>query len=181
MRRGMRVVAALCVVAGGMAACTGGTLPDGADRKSQPALVRQRMGGTEIAVVYNRPAARGRHLFGGIVPYDSVWNPGADEATRLETTHPIRVGGQELPAGKYSLWAVPGPRLWTLIFSRAHDVPHVPYPAGKDALRIQVRPEVGRHTESLEFAFPLATPDSALLEMRWGTTVLPIPIRPANR
>jgi hypothetical protein len=45
-----------------------------------------------VAVVYNRPAARGRKLFGGIVPYGQVWNPGADEATRLETNQDVRAG-----------------------------------------------------------------------------------------
>lgn len=180
IRRFWRLSALTALCAGAMA-CGGGSLPDGGDRKSQPAAVRQRMGSTELAVVYNRPAARGRKLFGGIVPFGQLWNPGADEATRFETTRDVRLNGQLLPAGKYSIWAIPDAREWTLVFSRAHDVPHVPYPEGEDALRIRVRPETGRHTESLGFDFPLATADSALLEMRWGTLVLPVRIQPAGR
>lgn len=160
-----------------LSACGG--LPDGSDRKSQPAEVRQRMGATEVVVVFNRPSARGRDLFGGIVPYDSVWNPGADEATRVEVSRDVVVEGRSLPAGKYSLWAIPRPESWTLIFSRAHDVFHTPYPEGRDALRLDVQPRAGEHMETLGFYFPAATADSARLHLHWGTTVLPLHLRPA--
>lgn len=172
---------ALVALWAALTACSGDSLPNGAKRKSQPASVRQRMGATEVAVIYNRPAARGRKLFGGIVPFGQIWNPGADEATRFETTRDVRLNGYILPAGKYSIWAIPDIHEWTLIFSRAHDVPHTPYPEGEDALRIRVRPVAGRHTESLGFDFPLATADSALLEMRWGTLVIPIRIGPGRQ
>lgn len=155
-------------------------LPDGSVRGSQPAEVRQRMGGIEIAIIYNRPSARGRELFGGLVPYDSVWNPGADEASRIELSGDVLVQGEALRAGKYSLWAIPGREAWTLIFSRAHDVFHRPYPEGRDALRLRVRPESGPHVESLSFRFPMATRDSARLELHWGSTMLPLEIRPAR-
>lgn len=154
-------------------------LPDGADRLSQPAEARQRMGSVEIAVVYNRPSARGRELFGGIVPHDSIWNPGADEATRIELSGDVLVEGRRLPAGKYSLWAIPRPDEWTLVFSRAHDVYHVPYPEGEDALRVRVRPRAGPHMEALAFYFPVAAADSAELDLHWGETVLPLRLRPA--
>jgi hypothetical protein len=168
----------MAMVCAGTAAC--GDLPSGKDRKSQPAMVRQQMGDTEIAVVYNRPAARERTLFGGIVPYDSVWNPGADEATRLEISHDVRLNGERLSAGKYSIWVVPTRGEWTLIFSRAHDVPHVPYPEGKDALRIRVQPEAGPYKESLGFDFPVATADSAVLTLHWGSVVVPVRIKPTG-
>ena len=172
----IRTLPVLAVLCASLAACN--DLPNGKDRKSQPAMVRQRMGATEMVVVYNRPAARGRTLFGGIVPYDSVWNPGADEATRLEISRDVRLNGQVLPAGKYSIWAIPTSGEWTLIFSRAHDVPHVPYPEGEDALRIRVRPEAGPHQESLGFDFPVATADSTMLTLHWGRVVVPIRIEP---
>jgi len=156
-------------------------LPDGSDRGSQPAEVTQRMGSTELRVVYNRPSARGRELFGGLVPHDSIWNPGADEATRIHVSRDVLIDGQSLPAGSYSVWAIPRPDRWTLIFSRAWDVFHVPYPEGEDALRLDVPPASGPHMESLSFAFPMATADSARLELRWGDTVVPVSVRPRPR
>lgn len=157
-----------------------GGLPDGSGRVSQPAVVRQRMGSTEIAVVYNRPSARGRELFGGLVPYDSIWNPGADEATRIESSHDVLVEGKRLPRGTYSIWAVPRPDEWTIIFSRAADVFHEPYPEGRDALRVAVRPRAAPHMESLAFTFPVAARDSAELHFHWGQVVVPLRLRPAQ-
>lgn len=163
----------------GVAACGGG-LPDGSDRGSQPAEVAQRMGATEIRVVYNRPSARGRELFGALLPYDSVWNPGADEATRIELSDDVTVNGEPLAAGKYSIWAIPRPDRWTLIFSDAHDVFHTPYPEGRDALRLEVSPRRAPHKESLSFYFPMALRDSADLHFHWGETEIPLRIRPGQ-
>ncbi|HET8655264.1 MAG TPA: DUF2911 domain-containing protein [Longimicrobiaceae bacterium] len=165
----------LAVLLLGVAACGG--LPSGNGRKSQPALVKQQMGAARVSVVYNRPSARGRKLFGGIVPYGKEWDPGADEATRVELTRDMLVNGQPLHAGKYSLWAVPTPGDWTIVFSRAYDVYHTPYPEGKDALRLRVRPRSGPYAETLGFSFPMATADSAELDLHWGTTVVPLKLR----
>ncbi len=158
-----------------------GRVPSGEGRKSQPARVEQRLGGLLVTVAYNRPAARGRELFGGIVPWDSVWCPGADEATTIEVSDDVLLGGRPLAKGRSSVWAIPRPAEWTLILSRKWDVPHVPYPAGDDALRLGVRPTQAAHVESLLYSFPAATPDSALLSLRWGTTEVALPLRPAAR
>lgn len=154
-------------------------VPSGAKRRSQPALVVQRLGDTKVSVRYNRPSARGRELFGGIVPWDSVWNPGADEATKLTTTSGLAIGDRVLAAGAYSIWMIPHSAApWTVIFSRAADVPHVPYPEGEDALRLRIAPQRTPFVETLSFSFPAATPESALLLFQWGETTIPIPLRP---
>ena len=157
-----------------------GGVPSGGERVSQPALVVQRVGDTKLTLRYNRPSARGRVLFGGIVKWDSVWCPGADEGTRLETTRDLALGGAVLPKGAYTLWMIPrAAGDWTLIFSRDADAYHVPYPgAEKDALRIPVRPARGPHVETLSYAFPVATKDSALLRLAWGEVVFDVPLRP---
>jgi hypothetical protein len=164
----------LAVVA--LASCD--PVPSGAKRKSQPALVAQRISATKVTVTYNRPSARGRPLFGGIVKWGEVWDPGADEATTFQVSRDVRVNGQPLPRGKYSVWAVPDSVAWTVIFSRAADVYHTPYPEGSDALRLRVRPRRGPYVESLSYAFPVATPDSAVLHLAWGETVVPLTIHP---
>jgi hypothetical protein len=156
-----------------------GGLPDGSDRGSQPAEIAQRMGSTELRVVYGRPMARGRVLFGELVPYDSIWNPGANEATWFGTSDDITIEGEPLPAGKYSIWAIPRPDRWTLIFSEAHDVFHIPYPEGQDALRLDVTPRPGPHVENLTFDFPMADRDSADLRFHWAELMIPLRIRPA--
>lgn len=75
--------------------------------KSQAAAVSQRIANTEVTITYSRPVARGRALFGELVPYGKVWNPGADQATAVAISRDVHVNDQPLPAGKYSLWAIP--------------------------------------------------------------------------
>ena len=145
-----------------------------APRKSQRASVMQMVGTTRIEVAYTRPVARGRALFGALVPWDRVWNPGADTATTVSVSAPVRVNGATLPAGTYSLWAIPGEREWTLIFSRAQPVWHVPYPAGQDVLRVRAAPLRGAHMEALAFYFPVVDGLAAELHLHWGEVVVPL-------
>jgi hypothetical protein len=143
---------------------------------SEHGSVSQTVAHTQITVVYNRPVARGRRLFGGIVAWGRVWCPGADQATTFETTRDIQVNGSELSAGKYSLWAIPDTAQWTIIFSKAANVFHIPYPEGHDALRVQATPHAGAHMETLAFYFPLADSSRAELDLHWGETIVPLAI-----
>lgn len=147
-------------------------------RKSQAAAVSQRIANTEITITYSRPVARGRELFGALVPYDAVWNPGADQATAIAFTRDVRVNDQPLAAGKYSVWAIPRRDTWTVIFSSAADVYHTPYPGeARDALRLEVRPEAGPHMEALMFYFPVVEGKDATLRLHWGAIIVPLSIR----
>jgi hypothetical protein len=139
---------------------------------SQRGSVQQDIALTSVTVKYGRPVARGRELFGTLVPWDSVWHPGADSATRVSFSHDVLVEGQKLKAGEYSLWLVPREHSpWTLIFSRAVHVNHKPYPgAAREALRVDVMPEALSHMESLAIYFPRVVRDEALLRIHWGTT-----------
>jgi hypothetical protein len=146
--------------------------------KSQAAAVSQRIANTEITLTYSRPVARGRELFGGIVPYDQVWNPGADQATAIAFTRGVQIDGQPLQAGKYSLWTIPRPETWTVIFSKAANVYHTPYPGkDQDQLRVDVRPERGAHMETLLFYFPIVEGKDAVLRLHWGEVMVPLSIR----
>lgn len=148
---------------------------------SQHGTVSQRVGVTDILIEYNRPVARGRVLFGpsGLVRPGRIWHPGADSATRLTVSRDVELEGLPLPAGSYSLWlltAESGP--WTLIVSRASQVFHAPYPGDSlDLFRVPVAPEAEQHMEVMAFYFPVVTPDSAVLRLHWGTTIVPIRIR----
>jgi hypothetical protein len=159
-------------------AATGDPIPLEKVRKSQAAAVSQRVADTEITITYSRPVARGRELFGALVPYDQVWNPGADQATAIAFTRDVHVNDRPLAAGKYSVWAIPRPRLWTLIFSDAADVYHTPYPGeDRDVLRLDVEPEPGPHMETLIFYFPIVEGKDAVLRLHWGERMVPLSIR----
>ena len=146
--------------------------------KSQAAAVSQRIANTEITITYSRPVARGRQLFGTLVPYDQIWNPGADQATAIAVTRDVEINGRALPAGKYSVWAIPRADRWTMILSKAGEVYHTDYPGeAQDAMRLDVQPEKGPHMEVLTFYFPVVEGKDAVLRLHWGDVIVPLSIR----
>jgi hypothetical protein len=145
-------------------------------KPSQHGSVSQRIADTTITIEYNRPVARGRELFGALVPYGKVWCPCADDATTIELTTAVKIDGQELAAGKYSVWTVPNAEKWTVIFNRRAATWHTRYPEGQDALRLEVVPRTGPHMETLAFYFPVVEGKKAGLVLHWGTTVVPLTI-----
>ena len=143
-------------------------------KPSQHGTVSQRIADTTITIEYNRPVARGRELFGKLVPYGRVWCPGADDCTTVEVSTKVMFEGQELPAGKYSVWTEPGPEKWIVIFNKQANVFHTRYPAGQDALRLEVTPRTGSHMETLAFYFPAVDGHKGELALHWGTVVVPM-------
>ena len=146
--------------------------------RSQLGTVSQSVTSSKIDIIYRRPVARGRTLFGSLVKWGEIWTPSADTAARITFSTPMEVNGSKLGAGSYSMWAIPDSLSWTVIFSNSSDVFHRNYPGeSKDALRVKAVPTKGDHVETLMFAFPLVDADSTRLEMRWGTTVVPLTIK----
>jgi hypothetical protein len=143
-------------------------------KPSQHGSVSQRVGDTTIAIEYNRPVARGRELFGALVPYGKVWCPCADDATTIEVSTAIKIGGHDLAAGKYSVWSVPNEGKWTVIFNRQSSAWHNKYPEGQDALRFDVATRTGSHMETMAFYFPVVDGKKAELVIHWGTVVVPM-------
>ena len=152
-------------------------------RKSQLASVMQMIGEARIEIIYHRPVARGRELYGALVPWGRIWSPSADTAAIFTTTTDLDVGSARLAAGRYSIWAIPDRESWTIIFSSVVPVFHVRYPEGRDVLRLKATPRPGDHMETLGFYFPMVDSDSAVLNLHWGKTVVPLSIhaRPALR
>src|SRR5882672_1205339 len=120
---------------------------DKSNRPSPPATVTGKVNGAAITINYSSPSVKGRQIWGSLVPYDKVWRAGANEATIFETDKEIKVEGKSLPAGKYSLYAIPGEKEWTFIFNsetgqwgikRSGETTEDP---AKDVLRVNVKPE----------------------------------------
>lgn len=156
--------------------------PPTGPKPSQHATVSQRINETTLTIVYNRPVARGRELFGALVPYGRIWCPCADDATTIEVSggatgaSGMKVEGQELPAGKYSIWTQAGADEWTVIFNKSHAVWHTRYPEGQDALRLKVTPRTGSHMETLAFYFPVVDGRKGELVLHWGPVIVPLGI-----
>src|ERR1700755_825367 len=117
--------------------------------KSQLGVVTQWVAGTKIEITYRRPVARGRALFGALVPYGKVWTPSADTAARIEVSGPIEINGAKLPAGIYSMWATPDSDSWTMSFNSSAVRFHLALPTSGEVLKVRAKPTTGEHVETL--------------------------------
>ena len=150
---------------------------------SQRGTVTQRVAFTDLGIEYGRPTARGRKLFGALVPWDSIWHPGADLATQLTISRDVTLEGQPVKKGTYTLWLVPrATGAWTVILNRATKVQHTPYPGtATEALRLDVLPNEASHVETLSWLFPAVLRDEATLRFQWGTTGIDLRVKAAYR
>src|SRR5262249_386057 len=105
-------------------------------------------------------------IFGRLVPWGTLWTPGANWATTLEVDRDVRIEGHPVPRGKYSLWLIPAatPDPWTVVLSRSARRFHVVRPDPKDdEPRFRVTPDSSPPMEMLTFSFPVVTRGSATL------------------
>jgi hypothetical protein len=162
-------------------ALAGWLAPDAAAqvRASERGTVSQVVDGTTITVEYSRPVTRGRPLFGetGVVRWGHAWTPGANWATTIEVDRDVRINGQPLPKGRYSVWVVPNPDAWAVMLSRTARVFHTRPPDDSSAqVRVVARTEQGAHMDALAWYFPNIAPGGTTLRFHWGTTVMPLNI-----
>jgi hypothetical protein len=155
-------------------------------RGSELGTVSQTLDGTTISVAYSRPVARGRALFGDVVPWDVIWTPGANWATTLETDKDLRLNGVTVPEGDYSVWMIPHERgPWTLTLNPEPRFFHFQKPdSAAGQIHVRVQPEEGPHTETMTWSFPAVNGDAATLRFAWGVTAVPVrvlvqPTKPA--
>lgn len=126
--------------------------------------------GKTIHVGYSSPRAKGRKIFGGLVPYGQVWRAGANEATTFVTTANLSVGGKDVPAGSYTIFALPNPDKWTLIVSKAMGEWGIPYPEGDDLTRTDMAvSKMSAPVENFTIAFDQAG-GKCTLRMEWENT-----------
>jgi len=146
-------------------------------RASERATVQQVVDGTTLTVDYARPSARGRDLFGGLVPWDVVWTPGANWATTFTADKDVRINGVDVPAGSYSVWAIPRADRFTVSLNAEPELLHFMKPDSTDAqIHISAEPVQGDHLEFLTWSFPNVRGDAAVLQFQWGTTAVPMEV-----
>lgn len=93
-------------------------------KASPAAKMQQKVGLADIQIEYSRPGAKGRVIFGDLIPFGQMWRLGANENTKITTSEALIIGKDTLNAGTYALFAKPGPTNWELYFyaeiGRAH-------------------------------------------------------------
>lgn len=148
---------------------------------SQGASVKQTIGLNDVTITYSRPGVKGRKIWGGLVPYGSVWRTGANAATTIQFTEDALIEGQRLPAGTYSFHTIPGEKEWTLIFNtEANQWGSYSHDPAKDAVRIKVTPVPGTPQEWMQFRFEDLSIDSSRVVLAWENLQIPFTIRNAT-
>src|SRR6266403_884602 len=127
--------------------------------------------GKRITVDYSSPRAKGRKIFGGLVPYGEVWRAGANEATTFVATTDVMVGGTHVPAGSYTIFAIPNKDKWMLVISKKTGEWGTAYPgASEDLARIDMKAStLPSAVENFTIAFD-KTASGCTLRMDWETT-----------
>ncbi len=154
----------------------GQSLPE--PRQSPLGLSRAMIGDVYVKVIYGRPYARDREIFGSLVPFGEVWRTGANEATEITLTGGINFGDQELEPGTYSLFTIPGQNNWTIIlnkqlgqwgsyaYNRDYDLARFTIPAG----------EAVEYTDLFTISIEKTNDTSGHLVIEWENTRLEIPV-----
>lgn len=139
--------------------------------------VEQIVGLTKVEVDYSRPSAKGRVIFGDVVAYDKLWRTGANMNTLIEFGGPVKFGGQDVQAGKYSIFTVPGKETWVIHLNKNIEQ------WGEDSFKseevvasIKVPAATGEYTETFTIEFANLKDDNADLVLRWEKTKVVVPI-----
>lgn len=143
--------------------------------------ITQEVGLTDISLSYARPSAKGRTVFGELVPYDQIWRTGANASTKLTVTEDVQIAGNALPAGTYSLYTIPGRQEWTIIIHKNTSLRSIAGGRVKpenDAFRFQVRPVYNPlHVETFTIQFADIRSDQCQLRLSWANTIVQFAIQ----
>lgn len=139
-----------------------------------------RIGGATAKVCYGRPSAKGRTIFGGLVPYGELWRTGANEPTIIHLPVEARIAGMEVEPGSYSIYTIPGREEWTVMVNRStsqwgHESRYTPEVQAQEVGRARVP---ASRTEAPVETFTIRSADSDLI-LEWENTRVRIPIEPA--
>jgi hypothetical protein len=130
-----------------------------------------------IKVIYSRPSVKGRNIFGDLIKFGEVWRVGANENTEIKFYKAVTIGGTNIPAGSYSLFAIPEKDKWTIIINKEVDMwGAYAYDESKNIAKVTVPVKsVSTVIEALSIAF--TTEGSvANLVIGWDKTTVEVPI-----
>lgn len=141
--------------------------------------IKQEFGLGTIEIAYSRPNAKGRAIFGDLVPFDAVWRTGANNATTVSFSEEVMIGDKKIAPGKYGLLSIPGKNEWTLIITKQVDVTSPSaYKQEQDVVRVAVKPTVvSSPVETFTISIVNVKTNSADIVISWEKTAVILPVR----
>ena len=154
----------------------------GADEKvefpqaSQHAVMKQRVGLTDVEADYSRPNKNNRDIFGGLVPFGKTWRTGANRPTRIKFSADVKLADKAVPAGEYLVYTIPNADEWTIILSKDLNAQSVAdYKQDADAARVTAKPvALAAPAETFTIGFEDLRANSATLYLEWDKTRVPV-------
>lgn len=145
---------------------------------SPAATVKQRVGITDVEIVYSRPAMKGRKIFGGLVPNGEVWRTGANAAPKITFSTDVKWNGKPVPAGTYSLFTIPDAAEWTVILNKVPEQSGTStYDEKQDLLRVKAKPVMlGTAVENFRIDLDELNAGVGTLSIAWDKTSVPVKI-----
>ncbi|MDB4291816.1 DUF2911 domain-containing protein [Maribacter sp.] len=137
------------------------------------------VGDAHIHFDYSSPGVRNRIVFGGLLPYDAVWQAGAHNATWMETNKDLTIDGKVLKTGKYGFFVIPNQEEWTIIFNTNWDQHGKDeYDEKDDVLRFKVTPKISEEIkEHLEYKVNKTSNDSGTISLSWEKVIVEFPFQ----
>ena len=134
--------------------------------------------GKKVSIDYSRPYAKGRKIMGGLVPFGQVWRTGANSATSFVTDTDVTIGGTNVPAGKYTIYTLPGEMAWKLIINKQTGQWGTKYDQSQDLARIDmVATKLSTPMEQFTISFDKTGDDSAKLKLEWENTSATVDVK----
>jgi len=145
---------------------------------SPACTLKQRVGLTDVEIVYSRPSVRGRKIFGAMIPYGEVWRTGANAATRITFSTDVKLEGTSLKAGAYELFTIPDKEEWTIIVQKLPEKASwgaYAYTKANDTARIQAKPvTLPANIETFSIGLTDLRDSGATLYLVWENTYVPV-------
>jgi hypothetical protein len=173
MKRSKLSMLFLCIITAASIQAQNITQP----QASQKATITQRLGISDVTIVYHSPAVKGRKIFGGIVPFNSTWRAGANENTTIHFSHDALIEGQKISAGTYGLYMIPGENEFQILFSKFHQSWGTILPTEDEiVLKVSVTPEEIAFQEWLSYDFTNRGSKSLIAVLQWEKLSVPFKI-----
>lgn len=164
------------LAAGPLFAQTGSA--DGKKPLSPPEKASITLNGKAVTIDYGAPSARGRKIFGGLVPYDHWWRTGANPATTLKTETNLKIGDLSVPAGTYTVYSLPSAGTWKLIINKQNGQWGTKYDEKQDLGRtdMQKGPPPSSPVETFQIKFENTSGAKTELHLVWENTDVYVPV-----
>jgi hypothetical protein len=140
--------------------------------------LKQEVGLGNIEIIYSRPGAKGRQVFGDLVPYGQLWRTGANEATRIIFSEPAEIGGKKIDSGSYVLYCIPNVDVWEIIFNKGlQNWGTEGYTENKDVVRLKIIPLKNKTSiETFTIQINELKTESCTIDLSWEKKIIRIPV-----